>query len=181
MTVLDNSFVLLFSCFIGGLVFVRTGFVTQLGELLFGLTGALFGLLVSGSPFGLTAFIGIVSLTGIIINDSIVLTEFANYLQRVEGLGRIEALLEAGRTRFRPVVVTSITTIGGLTPLAVWGGALWSPLAWAVIFGLLGATVLILVVLPVLYLVLVRASEGRRTLNLWAVIGRRLFGADQQR
>ncbi len=141
-----------------------------------GLTGALVGLLVTGSPFGLMSFIGIVSLTGIIINDSIVLTDFVNYLQRVEGKRRLEALLGAGRLRFRPVIVTSITTIGGLTPLAIWGGTLWSPLAWAVIFGLIGATVLILIVLPVIYSILVRTGEGRREFRFWTVLGRRLLG-----
>jgi multidrug efflux pump subunit AcrB len=141
-----------------------------------GLTGAIFGLLVTGSPFGLMAFIGVISLTGIIINDSIVLADFANYLQRVEGKRRLEALIEAGRLRFRPVVLTSITTIGGLTPLAIWGGTLWSPLAVAVIFGLVGSTVLILIVLPVIYSVLVGAAEGQRTFRAWEVIGRRMFG-----
>jgi multidrug efflux pump len=141
-----------------------------------GLTGALVGLLVTGNPFGLMSFIGIVSLTGIIINDSIVLTDFANYLQRVEGKRRLEALLGAGRLRFRPVIVTSITTIGGLTPLAIWGGTLWSPLACAVIFGLIGATVLILIVLPVIYSILVRTGEGSREFRFWGVLRRRLLG-----
>ncbi len=140
-----------------------------------GLTGALLGLLVTGKPFGLMAFIGIVSLTGIIINDSIVLTDFANYLQRVEGHRRLEALLAAGRLRFRPVILTSITTIGGLTPLAIWGGTLWSPLACAVIFGLVGATILILIVLPVIYSTLVRTGEGEREFRAWTVLGRRFF------
>ena len=142
----------------------------------FGLTGALFGLLVTGNPFGLMAFIGVISLTGIIINDSIVLADFTNYLQRVEGKRRLEALIEAGRLRFRPVILTTVTTIGGLTPLAIWGGTLWSPLACAVIFGLLGSTVLILIVLPVIYSVLVGAAEGQRTFHAWEVIGRRMIG-----
>jgi multidrug efflux pump subunit AcrB len=144
----------------------------------FGLTGALFGLLVTGNPFGFMAFIGMVSLTGIIINDSIVLTDFANYLQRVEGMRRFEALLEAGRIRFRPVVLTSITTIGGLSPLAIWGGTLWSPLACAVIFGLAGSTVLILIVLPVIYALLVRPAEGGRAYRLWGVIWRRFLSSE---
>jgi len=141
-----------------------------------GLTGAVLGLLITGNPFGMMAFIGVISLTGIIINDSIVLADFTNYLQRVEGKRRLEALIEAGRLRFRPVVLTSVTTIGGLTPLAIWGGTLWSPLACAVIFGLLGATVLILIVLPVIYSVLVGAAEGHRSFRAWEVIGRRMLG-----
>ena len=74
------------------------------------------------------------------------------------------------------MIVTSITTIGGLTPLAIWGGTLWSPLAWAVIFGLIGATVLILIVLPVIYSILVRTREGGREFRFWTVLGRRLLG-----
>ncbi len=145
----------------------------------FGVTGALFGLLITGNSFGFMAFIGIVSLTGIIINDSIVLADFANYLQRVEGKRLLEAVLEAGRMRFNPVLVTSITTIGGLTPLAIWGGSLWSPLAWSIIFGLIGATALILIVLPVIYSLLVREKEGRRKQRLLTALGHRMFDSDE--
>ncbi len=147
----------------------------------FGVTGALFGLLLTGNPFGFMAFIGIVSLTGIIINDSIVLVDFANYLQRVEGKRLLQAILEAGRMRLRPVTLTSITTIGGLTPLAIWGGSLWSPLACSIIFGLVGATVLILIVLPVVYSLLVGAREGRRAQRLLVAVGRRFLGRDEAR
>jgi multidrug efflux pump subunit AcrB len=141
----------------------------------FGIIGAVVGLFVTGNPFGFMAFIGIVSLTGIIINDSIVLTDFANYLQRQQGKGINEALLEAGRIRFRPVILTSITTIAGMTPLAIWGGSLWSPLASAVIFGLMGATILILVVLPVIYSTLIGQRERNRQFRVWPVIMQRLL------
>jgi multidrug efflux pump subunit AcrB len=145
----------------------------------FGVIGAVVGLFVTGNPFGFMAFIGIVSLTGIIINDSIVLTDYANYLQRVEGKGMYQSLLEAGRTRFRPVILTSITTIGGMTPLAIWGGSLWSPLASALIFGLAVSTVLILVILPVIYSILVRNKERHRAHQLGPRIWRRLFSREQ--
>ncbi len=141
----------------------------------FGIVGAVVGLLLTGKPFGFMAFIGIVSLTGILINDSIVLTDFANYLQRVEGKRMYESLLEAGERRFRPVVLTSVTTIAGMTPLAIWGGSLWSPLACALIFGLAGATVLILVVLPVIYSVLVRQKEKYRSFTPWSRLRQRLL------
>ena len=143
-----------------------------LGTVPFGIIGAVLGLVITGNPFGFMAFIGIISLTGIIINDSIVLTDYANYLQRVQGKRLYEALLEAGQRRFRPVVLTSITTIAGLTPLAIWGGSLWSPLASAVIFGLLGATLLILVLLPVIYSLLVRQKEGERQQRLLSTLFR---------
>jgi multidrug efflux pump subunit AcrB len=133
----------------------------------FGVVGAVFGLYITGRPFGFMAFIGIVSLTGIIINDSIVLTDFTNYLMRERGMRMYEALLEAGRKRFRPVVLTSVTTIVGLTPMAIFGDSLWSPLACAVIFGLMAATVLILVILPVIFSLLVDPKEGQRTYRNW--------------
>ncbi|HVS66878.1 MAG TPA: efflux RND transporter permease subunit [Thermoanaerobaculia bacterium] len=142
----------------------------------FGIVGAIVGLLVTGNPFGFNAFIGVVSLTGIIINDSIVLTDFANYLQRVEGKGLYESLLEAGRVRFRPVLTTSLTTIAGMAPLAVWGGSLWSPVAVVVIFGLAFATLLILILLPVIYALLVRPKEGRRAFRFWSRVSARLLG-----
>ncbi len=145
----------------------------------FGVIGAVVGLTVTGNPFGFMAFIGIVSLTGIIINDSIVLTDYANYLQRVEGKGMYQSLLEAGERRFRPVILTSITTIGGMTPLAIWGGSLWSPLASALIFGLAFATVLILVVLPVIYSLLVRQQERQRAYQLGPRLWERLFSKEK--
>jgi multidrug efflux pump subunit AcrB len=126
------------------------------------------------------AFIGIVSLTGIIINDSIVLTDFANYLQRVEGKGMYQSLLEAGERRFRPVILTSVTTMGGMLPLAIWGGSFWSPLASALIFGLGGATLLILIVLPVLYATLVRQGECKRRHRFWTYLGERLLSREEQ-
>ena len=141
----------------------------------FGLVGAVIGLALLGKPFGLTAFIGLISLTGILINDSIVLTDFANYLQRVQGKRMYEALLEAGERRFRPVVLTSVTTIAGMTPLLIWGDSLWSPLACTLIFGLAGATVLILVVLPVIYSLLVRQKEKYRSMTPWSRLTRRLL------
>ncbi len=145
-----------------------------------GLTGALVGLLVTGNPFGLMAFIGVVSLTGIIINDSIVLTDFANYLQRVEGQAPARGAARGWRdSASGRSILTSVTTIGGLTPLAIWGGTLWSPLACAVIFGLVGATVLILIVLPVIYSVLVRTGESDREFRFWNVLGRRSFGEEK--
>jgi multidrug efflux pump subunit AcrB len=144
----------------------------------FGVIGAVVGLTVTGNPFGFMAFIGIVSLTGIIINDSIVLTDYANYLQRVDGKGMYQSLLEAGERRFRPVILTSITTIGGMTPLAIWGGSLWSPLASALIFGLAFATVLILVVLPVIYSLLVRQKERQRAYQLGPRLWQRLFSKE---
>ena len=102
-------------------------------------------------PFSLASFIGLVSLTGIVVNDAIVLVDFTNQARK-RGLPLREAIVEAGVNRLRPVLLTTITTIGGLLPLLlnISGGAeFWQPLTAAVVFGLAFATVLTLVVIPV--------------------------------
>jgi multidrug efflux pump len=138
--------------------------------------GVLIGLIVFQMPFGIIMTgVGVISLAGIVVNNAIVLIDYVDLLRTREGLSREEALLKAGQTRFRPVVLTAITTVLGLVPLATgfnfdfiglftaldpniyWGGeqaAWWGPMAIAVIAGLSFATVLTLVVVPVLYSVL---------------------------
>lgn len=115
-----------------------------------GLIGAFIGLAVTGSPLGFMALLGIVSLAGVIVSHIIVLSDFIEEA-RAEGLPLKEALVQAGLVRLRPVLVTVLATVGGLIPLALTGGDLWRPLTAVHIFGLLLATVLTLVVLPVLY------------------------------
>lgn len=117
--------------------------------------GAVLALLVTGYTFSFTAFIGITSLAGIVINNAILLVEFANRA-RGEGADVVQALARAGEARFSPIVLTTLTTIGGLLPLTLTGSSLWSPLGWVIIGGLLVSTVLTLFVVPVLY----RLVEG---------------------
>lgn len=115
--------------------------------------GVVLGMWACGFAFSLASFIGLVSLTGIVVNDAIVMVEFANQA-RARGLGVRDALVEAGINRLRPVCLTTVTTIGGLLPLLlnISGGAeFWQPLTAAVVFGLAFATVLTLVVIPVCY------------------------------
>ncbi len=134
--------------------------------------GVLVGLMVFRMPFGvIMTGIGVISLAGIVVNNSIVLIDYIQVLRDRDGLGRMESLLLAGRTRFRPVVLTAITTVLGLVPLAIglnfdfiglyarlqpelfWGGeqaAWWGPMAIAVIAGLTFATFLTLVLVPVM-------------------------------
>ena len=115
--------------------------------------GVVLGMWACGFPFSLASFIGLVSLTGIVVNDAIVLVDFTNQA-RDRGLPLREAILEAGINRLRPVMLTTVTTIGGLLPLLlnISGGAeFWQPLTAAVVFGLAFATVLTLVVIPVCY------------------------------
>jgi multidrug efflux pump subunit AcrB len=112
--------------------------------------GSIFALLITGYTFSFTAFIGLTSLVGIVVNNAIILVDYTNQLRR-EGMEVIPALKEAGETRFRPIIFTTATTIGGLLPLTLRGGTLWAPMGWTIIGGLSASTVLTLVVIPTLY------------------------------
>lgn len=136
-----------------------------LTSVLLSLIGVFGGLLICGMPFGVVMTgVGVISLAGVVVNNAIVLIDYFEQL-RAKGMRTREALIKAGLTRFRPVLLTAITTILGLLPMAVgisfdfftftfitksdsteW----WSPMAVAVIFGLFVATMLTLLVVPVL-------------------------------
>ncbi|MEW4455884.1 efflux RND transporter permease subunit [Bremerella sp. JC817] len=115
--------------------------------------GVVAGMFLCDFPFSLATFIGLVSLTGIVVNDAIVVVDFINQ-GRQRGLRVRDAIVEAGINRLRPVMLTTVTTIGGLLPLLLnlsGGAEFWQPLTGAVIFGLAFATILTLVVIPVAY------------------------------
>lgn len=127
--------------------------------------GAVVGLLVAASPFSITTLYGFVALAGVAINDSIVLVAFTNQL-RAQGLDRWDSLAEAGRLRLRPILLTSLTTILGLTPMALGlGGSsmTWQPLATTIAAGLAVATFICLFIIPCLQAILddLKASQGR--------------------
>ena len=135
--------------------------------------GVFLGLLVFRMPFGIIMTgVGLISLAGIVVNNAIVLLDYVGILRTRDGLGRREALVRGGMVRFRPVILTAVTTALGLIPLAIglnfdffglytrlepefyWGGeqaAMWGPMAIAVIIGILFATFLTLILVPVLY------------------------------
>lgn len=115
--------------------------------------GVVLGLFVAGYSLGITAFMGVVILTGIVVNNAIVLVDFVNQL-RSQGMPTFEALVEAGRLRLRPILMTALTTILGLVPMALGigeGTETQAPMAVTVIGGLLTSTMLTLVVVPVMY------------------------------
>ncbi len=125
------------------------------------LAGAILALWVSGSSLSVVVFIGLIMLAGIVVNNAIVLVTRINQL-RDSGLARTEAIIEAGRARLRPIVMTTLTTTLGLIPLALGlgeGSELRAPMAITVIGGLLVSTLLTLVVIPVVYSLL----DRRRT------------------
>ncbi|MFO8174005.1 MAG: efflux RND transporter permease subunit [Longimicrobiales bacterium] len=115
--------------------------------------GAVLALLLTGEGINTMSLIGAVILVGIVVNDSIIKVDFINQA-REQGMALREAILEAGRVRLRPIVMTTVTTVLGLTPMAMGigrGADLRAPLAIAVIGGLLVATLLTLIVVPVVY------------------------------
>lgn len=117
-----------------------------------GLVGSILGLTLFRTNLGFVGFIAIVSLAGVIVSHIIVLSDFIEEA-RAEGMPLRDALIHAGLVRLRPVIVTVFCTVCGLVPLAASGGDLWRPLCAVHIVGLLCATMLTLVVLPVVYLV----------------------------
>jgi multidrug efflux pump subunit AcrB len=135
--------------------------------------GVLIGLTIFRMPFGIiNTGVGIISLAGIVVNNAIILIDYIDILRSRDGMDRREALVQGGKTRFRPVVLTALTTALGMAPLAIglnfdffglysslqpefyWGGeqaAWWGPMAVAIIAGILFATFLTLVLVPVMY------------------------------
>jgi hydrophobic/amphiphilic exporter-1 (mainly G- bacteria), HAE1 family len=134
-------------------------------SILFGVPGALWLLAVTGTPFNLMAQIGLLILMGIVVNNGIVLLDHLNQLRR-SGMDRHAAILQAGRDRLRPIMMTASTTIISLLPLAVGGsnvsGLFYFPLARTVMGGLLTSTILTLLVLPYIDLLVEEAAEKLR-------------------
>ena len=115
-----------------------------------GIVGGVVALLFSGYTLSFTAIIGFVALVGIEIKTSILLVDFTDQLRR-KGLSIDDAIQKAGEVRFLPIVLTTMTAIGGLLPLALQGSGLYSPLAWVIIGGLVSSTLIARLVTPVLY------------------------------
>jgi HAE1 family hydrophobic/amphiphilic exporter-1 len=127
------------------------------------LVGILAALLITHRAFGLTAFVGSLMLVGIAVKNAILVIEFTKQL-REEGKPVREALLEAGPLRLRPILMTTLATLGGMLPLALGievGSSTQAPLATVVIGGLIASTVLSLLVVPTLYLVIAKRSGNR--------------------
>jgi multidrug efflux pump subunit AcrB len=114
-----------------------------------GVTG---GFLLSPKAIGLIALVGVVGLTGIVVNDSLVLVDFINK-RRDRGMGLDEAIVESGKLRLRPIFLTSVTTIAGLFPLSLATESLphLAPMAQVIVYGLTFSTLLTLLVVPCLY------------------------------
>ncbi len=119
-----------------------------------GLIGSALGLLLTETTISVVVLIGLIMLAGIVVNNAIVLVDYINHLRRTESLPKIEAVLRAGELRFRPILMTTSTTVLGLLPMALGlgeGAEIRAPMAITVIGGLLVSTLLTLVLIPVVY------------------------------
>lgn len=139
----------------------------------FGVIGVIIGHLLFGYHIQFLSMIGFLALTGIVVNDSLILVDFAKRL-RARGMDRLEAMMEAGRVRIRPILLTTATTFLGVSPLiffATGQTAFLSPMAVSLGFGLLFSTGLILVAVPCFYLI---ADDLRQNLRRrWRALGER--------
>ena len=126
--------------------------------------GVIFILFITGSTLSAISFVGIIVLSGIVVNDGIVLIDHANQLRR-KGMEPQKAIIQAGSDRMRPVLITSITTIGGMFPMAIstgQGSAMRAPMAIAVIGGLITATFFTLLIIPTIYSIVERISYKKK-------------------
>ncbi len=122
-----------------------------LAALPLALIGVFMGLAIVQLPISFPAFIGIVALSGVVVNDAIILIDRINSNRKDRGLSKYEAIVEAGRSRMQPILLTTITTVAGILPLTL-SDPIWSGLGASIIFGLIFATLLTLIVIPILYL-----------------------------
>jgi multidrug efflux pump subunit AcrB len=120
----------------------------------YGIVGGLTALWIMGTPFGFMAFLGIISLVGLIVSHIIVLFDFIEE-KHEEGEPLKEAVLDAGIMRLRPVMITVLALVIALVPLAMHGGPLWEPMCYAQMGGMLCATFITLLLVPVIYSIFV--------------------------
>jgi len=155
-------------------------FAILLFSLLFALPGAAWALAITGTSFNLMAQIGLLILMGIVVNNGIVLLDHVNRL-RAGGLSREDSILEAGRERLRPILMTAATTIIGLTPLAIRGpassGIFYYPLARTVMGGLISSSIMTLVALP--YINVGMEAVAGWFKRLWRESGRQRLAAER--
>ncbi len=123
----------------------------------FGVIGALFGHWLLGLPVSMMSYFGIIALAGVVVNDSLILVDFINK-ERAEGIPLQQAVLDGARMRFRPILLTSLTTFLGLAPITIFEKSLQAqivvPMAASLAFGIVFATVITLILIPSLYLIL---------------------------
>ena len=116
--------------------------------------GVILALFITHTTFNMQAFIGVIMLVGIVVNNAIVLVDYVLQLRRLHGLGLIDSLVTGGRRRLRPILMTTLTTVLGLTPMALGigeGAELQAPMARVLIGGLISSTFITLFLIPTLF------------------------------
>jgi HAE1 family hydrophobic/amphiphilic exporter-1 len=169
----QESFQTLFLALIVGIVLVYAVMAAQFESFLdpfvimfaipFAVTGVFLAFFITRKPLSIMGYVGLIMLTGIVVNNAIVLVDYTNILRK-RGRVLYDAIIEAGRRRLRPVLMTTFTTVLGLLPLAISraeGAELWSPLGISVIGGLLFSTAVTLILVPVLYSIFERKAKKR--------------------
>lgn len=151
--------------------------VLVLSTVYLAFAGSLIGLFVTQTPLGFMTMMGVISLSGIVVRNGIVLIEFIEEARR-DGAELKQAVIQAGEARLRPILLTSLTAVAGLMPLAISGDVLFQPLAVTIIFGLLFSTMLTLIVVPSFYTVL--AERKRKRLAKKAAKRPDLFGPEAE-
>lgn len=123
------------------------------------LLGALFGLYITGNNFGFTAFVGLVSLSGIVVRNAIILVDHTNELIKDHGMDYKEAAVESGKRRLRPIFLTAMAAAIGVLPMILSGSPMWSPLASVIAVGVIWSMVMALLTVPVLYIRWMRPTD----------------------
>jgi multidrug efflux pump subunit AcrB len=124
------------------------------------LFGAIFGLYVTGNDFGFTAFTGLISLSGIVVRNAIILIDHTNELLG-KGMDIPRAAYEAGKRRLRPIFLTAMAAAIGVVPMILSGSPLWSPLATVIAFGVVWSMVISTLTVPVLYTVTIKPADKK--------------------
>jgi len=127
--------------------------------------GSVLALIITGNEVSIPAMIGVVVLSGILVNDGIIMVDFINQQRRIHGLPLVEAIVEGAAARLRPILMTTATTVLGLVPLAMGlgeGGQLQAPMAITIIGGQITGTILLLLAIPSIYLIVNRKKAADR-------------------
>jgi multidrug efflux pump subunit AcrB/outer membrane protein TolC len=157
VTALGMSLVLIFLVLLLQFRNLKETFIIML-TIPLSLFGAILGLWITGNNFGFTAFVGIISLSGIVVRNAIILIEHTNELIE-KGRDIREAVVEAGKRRLRPIFLTAMAAALGVLPMILSGSSLWSPLASVIAFGVVWSMVMALLTVPVLYMIMIKPKD----------------------
>ena len=122
--------------------------------------GAIFGLYITGNDFGFTAFVGLISLSGIVVRNAIILIDHTNVLIK-SGVNIRTAAVEAGKRRLRPIFLTAMAAAIGVWPMILSGSPLWSPLASVIAFGVIWSMIMSTLTVPVLYIAIMKDRDKK--------------------